>query len=756
MENGQAPNPEELATSAESSAPVVFDLAIQDADLVTMISKPLRESQTYWEDTFGLKKVREKNMNLWLPNHWKDKDVYDYQEEYLYQDPKVFISVETICSVVNSRIAQPDVMPGQDNVISRQIADDLQKVLYAHGEKYRVSDIFRISTRNLLLKRIGYVKLRWDPARGEHGDIVPDHVAPEDVVVDQDARWGETPRFIAQKIKNKTGEELIAMFPDARQGIYALLGVNRKNSKGDLVAYKSQLGIKKNIWEVWFRYLDQTTGRYAGGLAYVDENVQKVLGKMRNPNWNYEDENVSGQRSNLLDFPAPPFFPANYLNDGSSYIDLTTMVEQSASLQQILDRRGFQIMENAEMAGSGLIFNTQMIKKEDIAKLSGSPDERIGVKGDVNKAVMRVAPPPLPSYVIEDKNDARSEIDNIFATHDITRGEQSSSKTLGQDQLQQGQDYTRMDDIARAVERQAALYNRYLVQMMKVYWTEEHWMWATGEDGQFDHVMMKSDLIEDGIDVTVEANSTLPPNKKDQLKFATELAPAGLIDPLSLYEVGAGGTLPSPKKMMERLVKWKTDPASFAADVESDDIDRKALMDIQELLRGEQPKQRDEITPEYLKFFNHYVTTNGALLHASDKVKRGFATWGQQIMDTAKKQMEMMMTQMPSPEDMAATNQQALQQKQLEDQMGGGQGQPPQPGGGGDPAMSGQPAPPDGGGQPPAPGGGAPTAPPMPGGAPQPMPGGAPPAPAGGQVPPQILQALMQARAGGGAPAPGK
>lgn len=754
MENGTGVNPAELNASDATSAPVIFDLTIQDSDLVTMIGKPLRESQAYWEDTFGLKKVREANMNLWLPNHWKNKDVYDYQEEYLYQDPKVFISVETICSVVNSRIAQPDVMPGQDNVISRQVADDLQKVLYAHGEKYRVADIFRISTRNLLLKRIGYVKLRWDPARGEHGDVVPDHVAPEDVVVDQDARWGETPRFIAQKIKNKTGEELISMFPDARQGIYALLGVNRKNSKGDLVAYKSQLGIKKNIWEVWFRYYDEVTSRYAGGLAYVDENVQKVLGKMRNPNWNYEDETVSGAaKSNLLDFPQPPFFPANYLNDGSSYIDLTTMVEQSASLQGILDRRGFQIMENAEMAGSGLIFNTQMIKKEDIAKLSGSPDERIGVKGDVNKAVMRVAPPPLPSYVIEDKNDARQEIDNIFATHDITRGE-TGAKTLGQDQLQQGQDYTRMDDIARAVERQAALYNRYLVQMMKVYYTEEHWMWAAGEDGQFDHVMMKSDLIEDGIDVTVEANSTLPPNKKEQMKFATDLAPAGLIDPLSLYEVGAGGTLPSPKKMMERLVKWKTDPASFAADVESDDVDRKALMDIQVLLRGEQPEQRDEITPEYLKFFNHYVTTNGALLKAPDKIKVGFAKWGQEIMDTAKKQMEMMMSQMPSPEDMAATNQKALAQKQLEDQMGGG-GQPPTPGGGG------APPPPDaGGGAPPgqpAPGGQPPAAPPMPGGAPQPM----PPAPApgaagggGGQVPPQILQALMQARAGGGQPAP--
>jgi hypothetical protein len=717
LEPESALNPSEQALSDATENPVIFDLSIENSALLTMISKPLKESDTYWNDTFGLKKVREINMNLWLPNHWKNKSVYDYQEEYLYQDPRIFISVETICSVVNSRIAQPDVMPGQDNIISRQIAQDLQKVIFAHSTKYRTADIFRISTRNLLLKRIGYVKLRWDPSRGEYGDIVPEHVSPEDIIVDQDARWGDVPRFIAQKIKNKTGEELIAMFPEQRQAIYGMLGVSRRNNKGDLVAYKSQLGKKKNIWEVWFRYYDEPTKKYGGGLAYVDDNFQFVLAKMRNPNWNYEDENVKGACSNLLDFPAPPFIPVNYLNDGSSYIDLTTMVEQAAPLQRILDRRGFQIMENAEMAGSGLIFNTAMISKTDMAKLSGSPDERIGVKGDVNKAVMRVAPPPLPAYVIEDKNDARSELDNIFATHDISRGEQSNNKTLGQDQLQQGQDYTRMDDIARAVERQNALYYRYLVQMMKVYYTEEHWMWAAGEDGQFDHVMMKSDMIEDGIDVSVETGSTLPPNKKAQMSFATELAAPGLIDPLSLYEVGSGGVLPSPKKMMERLIKWKTDPASFGQDLATDEIDRLALMDIQVLLRGEMPKPRDEITPEYLKFFNHYITTSGNFMKQPPKIKAMFAQWGRMCFATAQRQMELMMTQMPSPEDMAATNQDALAQAQLESQMGGGApapGGPPQPGGAG----------------------------PMPGGAPPPTPGGAPPA---------MAQALAAVR--GGAPA---
>lgn len=695
MKNTYSPT----ADQTDSEEPVIFDLNIEDKDILKLIRKPIEDSESYWENEFGLRAVREANVDLWLPNHWKNKDVYDYQEEYLYQDNRIFTSVETICSVVNSRIAQPEVMPGQPTPLSRQMAMDTQKAIFAHSEKYQVADIFRIGTRNLLLKRISWIKLRFDPAVGEFGDIVPEHILPEDMVVDKDAKWNDSPRFIAQKIKNKTGEDLIAMFGnESKQKIYALLGVERRDSKGDLVAYKTQLGQKRNLWEVWFKYYDAEKEMYGSGVAWVDTNYQHVLGKMRNPNWNYDDENLEGYASNFLDTPEPPFYQSNYLNDGSSYIDLTSMVEQAAALQKILDRRGFQIMENADQAGSGLIFNTQMIGKDDIAKLTGSPDERIGVKGDVNKAVMRVAPPPLPSYVIQDKQDARMEIDNIFATHDISRGETSANKTLGQDKMQQAQDYTRMDDIARAIERQAHKYYRGLAQMMKVHYTEEHWFWANGEDGQLDHVMMKNDMIQDGSDITVTAGSTLPPDKKSQMDFASVLAPLGMIDPLSLYEVGSGGMLPSPKKMMERLVKWKTDPLSFSNDLLTDEIDRGAVADIQILLRMQKPQPRGEISPEYLEFMNKYMTASGEFMKQPDEVKANFADWMRECQATADRQMELMRTQLPSPQEMMAANQEAIKQKQVEDQLMGGVDAQGAPAPGGDPAAGGQP--PQGGGAP--------------------------------------------------------
>jgi|GEM_PF-3324254 len=652
-------------TSDEGS---IFDLELEDDDLLALIKKPLEESETYWDNFNGLKAAREDNMNLWMPNHWGDKNVYDFQEEYLYQDPRIFISVETIISVVNSRIPVVDIMPAQDTVISEQAAKDLSKVLHAHSDKFRALDIFRIGARNLLLKRIGFVKLRWDPLAGKNGEIVPEAIPPEDIVVDKDARWGDNPRFTSHKIRNKTVEELLSMFPDSKEKILEMAGVDRRDKEGKRVAYKSQLAKKHDIWETWFHYFEDG---YKSGVALTDIKSQYVLGKIRNPNWNYEDE--EGFTGNFLDIPIPPFFPINYLNDGTSYIDLTSMVEQAAPLQRILDRRGFQIMENAEMAGSGLVFNTQMIDKADIGKLVGSPDERIGVKGSVRDAVARIAPPPLPSYVIEDKLDARNEIDNIFATQEVTRGERSGNKTLGQDQMQREQNYTRMDDIARAIERTATNYYRYLIQMMKVYYTEEHYFKAVGEDGKFDYLVMKQDAIEDGIDLKVGVGSMLPVNKQRQQEAMESLIQQGLIDPLSVYEVLSGGNLASPQKLLERFILFKTDPIAFMGKAKQDEFSREAFIDVQILNRGEMPLPRDEIGEEYLKFMNNYILT-GSFEKQPDLVKQMYMEWMKIVQAQAQKQMEAFQTQAPTQEDMDKTNQGNQPQQNLLDPNA----QPPQ------------------------------------------------------------------------------
>lgn len=668
----------------------IYDIELKDEDLLKVLSTSIPESQSYWEEEFGNREARENNMKIWLPGHTDAEDYYDHQEGYIYENPRAFVDEQTATAMVNARMPEPDIMPAQDNIISICLAKDIQKTITSHNQKYETKEIFKMAYRNLGLKRIGVAKLRFDENIGKYGDIVPEHILPEDIVVSKDAKWNESPRLIAQKIRGVTGEDLLAMFPDKEQVIYEMLGCKGKKKNGDLYAHKTQLAKTNDLWETWFKYFDEDLGLYSYGLAWVDSQFGYVIEKMRNPNWNYEDpvtnkmqggseQETDKMVSNILDAPEAPFFFMNMINDGSSFYDLTTLMEQARPMQRILDRRGFQIMDNSEQAGSGIIFNTEMINKKDIGKLVGAPDEKIGVKGNVSQAVMRIPPPMLPNYVMADKEEAKREIDNIFGTHDVTRGETSDNATLGQDRIQLGQDSTRLDEAGRAIERFATKYYRYLVQMMKVYYTEDHFFKAVGENGQFDFVVMRADLIEDGIDINVTAGSSLPINKAVQAKWVTDLANLGFIDPLTIFEVAHGGNLPKPTTMLERLVLWQNAPDQLLQKVRDDEFDRNALIDIQILNRAEMPKMRDEYTDGYFTFFNKYMTS-GDFIKQPDQVKTMYVDHLRTAQEQAFEQLRAMEQQLPTPDEVQAANQKAAQDAQTESQIAQApSNQPPQP-----------------------------------------------------------------------------
>jgi hypothetical protein len=430
------------------------------------------------------------------------------------------------------------------------------------------------------------------------------------------------------------------------------------------VAYRSQLGKKMDIYETWFRYLED--GVMKSGVVWTDTTLQHVFDKSPNPNWNYDDE--EDFVGNLFAEPMPPLIPINYLNDGSSYFDQTSLIEQSAQLQYILDKRGFQIMENADQAGGGLVFNTTMITKKEMAALVGSPDERIGVKGNVNEAIARVGPPPLPNYVMEDKQDARNEIDNIFSTHAPLRGEGSGNKTLGQDAMQQRGDLTRMDDVARAIERMARNYFRYLFQMMKVYYTEEHYFMSNGESGRFDQVVMHRDRIEEGVSIRISQGSMRPPDRVSQQKWVSDLVNQGMIDPLTVYEVAKGGDLPSAEKMLERYMLYKLDPMTYMGKTKEDEVSREAVADIAVLNRGEMPKIRNEYPPTYLNFLIKYMI-GGEYSTLPMQVQIMYVQHMRIVQGMMAQQMSRMMTQMPNQDEMDAQNQKAAQQQALAGQI---------------------------------------------------------------------------------------
>lgn len=654
----------------------LFDLDLSDADINNLLDQRIREAEEYWygsnpkKGQIDLKHVYEMNRRIWLPKHLDTDKLY--RHELQYQDPRVFVSTETLISQANARVANPEIAPGSESVASRHLSKDLEAVILAWCRDHKMKMIQRQVTRGNFLNRHAYAFLYWDENYGENGDVCVEYVSGKDCLPDPDAKLGQNPRYF---IRNKTAtlQELILRFPDKESDLLKEAGkVNGRTSDdangGALRGTKSQLGKVYGYREVWFTYYAED-GTPKEAVAWKMNKL--TLGAISNPNWNETGRNH-------LPVPLKPFIPLNYLNTGDSVIDDTTLIEQAAAAQELLDKRGRQAVEITDQSSGGLIFNSSMISKKEGMKLTGHPKEKVFVNGDVRSAVVRLAPTDVSPAIINDKEDARNTINETFGTHAPTRGEASGNNTLGQDVLQSQKDLTRNDELIRCIDTFFHDFYKYLVQMFVVFYDDEHWFDAVGDDGKFDRICMTSDKIEDGCSVYVEPGSTLPIDKAAMRDIALALAKMQLTDPLSLYEdLG----VPNPSKRFKRLVDWLRDPGKMVQDIDDEDFDRMAFMDIQVLLAGEEPEVRNAISDRYLKFFNNYIKSGEFADLQKDAAGRKKA---RAITSFLKKETEVLQNRLtleeatlPTPEEMAAGNQAATEQAAQQAAIMQGQPQDP-------------------------------------------------------------------------------
>ena len=613
----------------------MFDLELKDSELLALTNKMISESEQYWNGQ-RLPEIRKKNLEYWKGNQIDRDSLYNHQVPYV--NNRIFPSIDTILSTVNAQMPHPEVFPDQNTQTSTLLARDIEKGLLAYVENNRVDITFQYATFHLLTERVGWVKLRFDDSIGKDGEIVTEYVLPEDIIVDKDAKPGTNPRFIAQNLTDSI-DDLIDKFPEKAEEIKKNFGIVRgtKGQMGKVVGYK----------EIWFTYKDK--GKSQEGVFWKVDSL--VLGKMRNPNWNYKGSNEF--KHNFLQAPLKPFINLNYLNSGRTFIDDTSAVEQAIPMQDVLNKRGRQIVENADQANSGWVISSQAMTAENASELIGDPNEKVLVNAaDVRGAVNRMGAPALPSYVMEDKYDARNEVDNVFATHGVTRGEESNNKTLGQDQIQVTQDINRQNRIVKAIEDAADRYYKYLLQMMKVFYTDDHWFMINGHNGQFDNVVLRGDIIKDGNDVRVKSGSSLPLDKESEKNLYMTLADKGLIDPLTLMEELG---VQDPKDKLERLVMWQLDPASLLSNVDKEKWDRDAFMDIQILNRDVVAPPAEEVTEEHLAYHNEYLKT-GVFRNQKNSVKEKHINHIALEAEELRRTLLLEETQMPTTEEVEASN----------------------------------------------------------------------------------------------------
>lgn len=519
-------------------------LDIDDDQLVQDINKFLADSATLKEK---MDQVGEDNERYWEGRNLDAERVR--RQSLKINDPRMWLSLETIIPIATSRTPEPTLRCKDPELRenTKQLLMNLWEVPTDDDASDDMQSNLEMIVRHWGLNRIGILHYWYDP---EIDDVRTVWRHPKQVKFDKQGKTVDECRFVALYCDD-TVQGLCNKWPSKKTEI--LLATGRQNPDSSSVTYV----------EFW-------TNEY---VAYKYLNV--ILEKKKNPNFDYGDMGGKNDQSvsdtviespevkkqgvyNLFKKPRKPFLTLSVFQLGKTIYDDTSLFDQAKSLQDAINKEKRNITDNAADNGV-LVGSGDHIDKKVLESYTGAPDEKLFLKsGNPAEALTRLQPKTMPQYVFNDLSDSKSEIDNIFGTHDTTRGERTGTKTATETQALRQGDMGRIDIISRALDRIAQEWYQAMLHMYLVFKTKPIEINSNDEEGT-SIIFNRDEYLnpETGelykVIIKVKPGSSMSIDKDAQRQEAMELMQGQMIDPISFFE---RMDYSNPQEMAKRLFYW--------------------------------------------------------------------------------------------------------------------------------------------------------------------------------------------------------
>lgn len=523
-----------------------LELSMSDDDLLNLS----KDWKSAWEPyQKELAKSQNDNETYWLGRQYEGDT--KGKEDHALVDNLIFESLETFLPIATRPRADP-VVNADDTPEGKELATKVRKMLtYWQDEKSYNLKLKQV-VRFWSLYKLGVMKIGWS---NKENDITCISVRPQKLILDPDATIDcaeYTGEYIGE-YRKETARDLIKRFPKSKDYI-------TKQCNG-------KLGTKMQFIEWWTDdYLFWT----------IDD---QVLAKSKNPHWNYDSKqevtNQFGSKTsqdvkgkNHFSFPKKPYGMFSVFSLGLRPYDDTNLIQQNLPLQDLINKRLRQINKNADKTNGGLAISGDSFSKEQASGV-GKATEKGGTlfvpTGDVNRAVMRLVAPPLPNFVYESLIDYRNELRNIFGVRGSQAQGTIEDKTVrGKIQIN-GQDSDRIGGgISTYLEQFSDFVMNYVVQMMCVYYDEEHVGTLMGPNKAAEYVKLKNSDLNLKLSVSVKDGSMIPKDPVSQREEIVSLWEMEAIDPITFFEKL---DFPDPYKTAEQLTAWKMDPLILFPDL---------------------------------------------------------------------------------------------------------------------------------------------------------------------------------------------
>ena len=530
-----------------------LSLEMSDEELIELKRDWMKQWAIY-EPTIS--KMQKENENYWLGHQAKttDKDTVDNL---------IFESLETFLPIATRPKADP-LVESDNTEEGNALADKVRKMIAHNADRLQYNLQLKQVARFWALYMLGVLKVGWSM---KENDITCLPVRPQKLILDPSAtiEKGEYTGYYIGEYLDDMASILVERFPEKEYYIK------------DKV--KSKMGTK-------LQYIMWTTDDY---VFWTCED--EVLGKNKNPHWNYESA-VPGQLdefgTQLPDTTQPgknhfknrkkPYVFLSIFNLGVQPFDDTNLVQQNIGLQDLVNKRLSQIDKNADNANGGLAVSGDSFTEAQAAK-AAKAKRNGGViwvpTGPVGNAVVELNGTALPTFVYESLIDYRNEIRNIFGTRGSTPQGTIGENTVGGKQIIKGQDTDRIGGgISTFLEQFSDQTYNWFVQLMYVYYDEPHSASVLGVERSKEYIsLVNSDFTSD-LSIGVKEGSMIPKDPASQRGEALELWAQNGIDPISFFD---RLEFPNPRESAKNLYLWMSDPVALFPDLQAQQMQQQAI-----------------------------------------------------------------------------------------------------------------------------------------------------------------------------------
>jgi len=525
-----------------------YESSLSETEIIALTSQWKQDYNVYYDP---IAKSQELAFNYWIGKQ-RNTDPMTVMSntqngaDLNTTDNLIFESVETFLPIATRANPEPLVQAGNSKE-EQDLADDIKVALASEADKQQLRRKLAKMTRSWLLNRIGALKVSWNPHTKRIETTV---VNTKKMMFDKKGYVDERGYFIGEWLNEKksaTAKTLTEMFPKKAEAIKLKAG--------------GKMGTSLDYIEWWYKGTD---------LFFTLDST--VLGKFKNPNWNYDGtektidpdtgEEVESQVKGLnhLDAPTDPYRFLAIFNVNEQPHDSTSLILQNIPQQDMINRREQQIERNVQGMNNGIIVSGEAFTEDQAAQAASALRRGNAIRvpnGDVGKAVLFPQRPALPADVFTSLTDARNELRNIFGTAGSSAQGIKSQETVRGKIMVKDMDSSRIGGgITEYIEQVAdSIYNLW-VQFMYVFYDDEHFVASAGSVKGAELIkLVNSDFhLLTTLSITVKEGTLIPKDPLTQRNEAIDLWSANAIDPRSLYQKL---DFPDPDAATNQLILWQ-------------------------------------------------------------------------------------------------------------------------------------------------------------------------------------------------------